>query len=194
MSRDVLSRYEQDADGVILIDITAERAADLFEEFDRRAPYIKRDLDQDLVDYLIEAAEEIRTHPFRFCFSLEENPGDRERERVRKGVTSFFLALTAIEARKVHQMWRRSGVLVGLGLSLMALSVWVNQRIGSEPGVFSHVLAEGLTVASWMSVWESLAGIAIDWLPLRGKVKLYRRMATTPIAFLPPKTTREAQG
>ena len=56
MKRHLLSRYERGVDGSILIDVTATRTEDLYSDFDRSAPYVRRDLDQDLVDYLVYCA------------------------------------------------------------------------------------------------------------------------------------------
>jgi hypothetical protein len=53
MKKSVLNRYERSPEGLILIDVTAEKAEDLYSDFDRSAPYIRRDLDPELVDYLI---------------------------------------------------------------------------------------------------------------------------------------------
>lgn len=183
MSRLVLDRYERDSQGNILIDVAAEQTSDLFEEFDRRAPYIKRDLDRDLVDYLIECATELGKEPFRFYFSLQQPPDDERRDRIRKGIHSYFTSLGVIEQRKVRQMWRRSAVLFSLGLSLLFLSVLEHKRLGDDPSVVQKVIAEGLTVAAWMSMWESLATVALDFFPLRQSRRLFRKLAQTKVLF-----------
>ena len=50
VKRDVLDRYEQAASGGYIIDVAAINVEALYDDFDRSAPYVRRDLDQDLVD------------------------------------------------------------------------------------------------------------------------------------------------
>ena len=47
LSKPILSRYETTAAGEIIIDVAAARVQDLYNDFDRNAPYVRRDLDQD---------------------------------------------------------------------------------------------------------------------------------------------------
>ena len=53
---DALERYERTSDGKLIIDVSAARVEDLYSNFDRSAPYVRRDLDEDLADYLIACA------------------------------------------------------------------------------------------------------------------------------------------
>ena len=49
MKKHILERYRRDAGGTLVIDIAAAKVSDLYEDFDLQAPYIKKDLDYDLV-------------------------------------------------------------------------------------------------------------------------------------------------
>ena len=57
--QDILSRYEWDTTGNIVVDVSANRIEDLYNNFDKDAPYIRRDLDSDFADYLAACAREI---------------------------------------------------------------------------------------------------------------------------------------
>jgi hypothetical protein len=48
----------------------ARRVEDLYNDFDKSAPYIRRDLDQDLADYLIGCARELGRVTFKILFTL----------------------------------------------------------------------------------------------------------------------------
>jgi len=183
MNKDILSRYETDSNGKILIDVAASKVEDLYNNFDRSAPYIRRDLDQELVDYLIESAKELENEQFTVCFTLTNPPNEASLSRIRHSVNSFFLSLAGVERNKVRQMLRRSIVLFAIGIALLFVSVWVNQRIGLERRVVTNVFAQGLTVAAWVSLWESLATFLVDWFPLRSNIKLYRRLASIQPVF-----------
>lgn len=177
MKKDILSRYERDANGNILIDITADRIEDLFNHFDRSAPYVLRDLDQDLVNYIIDSAKELDKEPFTIRFTLNSLPDETELSNIRRSINGFFISLVEAEKNKFSQMIRKSFILFFLGIGILFISIWVNQKLGSERSVMTDVFAEGLTVAAWVSLWEALATFLIKWFPHRTNINLYQRLA-----------------
>lgn len=190
MKKDVLSRYERTPDGSILIDVAAEKTEDLYSDFDRNAPYNRRDLDQNLVDYLIDCARELGREPFTISFALSNPPDEARISRIRRSVNNFFIYLAEVERQKISQMVRRSLVLFCIGVSILFLAVWVNQLLGEERTVVANVFAEGLTVAAWVSLWESLAIFLIEWFPRLRNINLYRRLASAESIFLARSETR----
>ena len=58
-TRTILSRYEVDPDGQIIVDASVPTVQDLYSDFDRRAPYLKKDLDPDFVEFLADCVREI---------------------------------------------------------------------------------------------------------------------------------------
>jgi len=192
MKRDVLSRYERDSDGSILIDVAAARVEDLYNDFDRSSPYIRRDLDADLVDYLIACARELRHESFLIRFTVAQSPDDGRLSRIRRSVNAYFLYLAEDERQKVLQMFRRSAALFCIGLAILFASVWVNQALGAERSVVANVFAQGLTVAAWVSLWESLATFFIEWFPHHRNIRLYHRLADTELIFRPEPAAAQA--
>ncbi len=183
MKKDILSRYERNTNGDILIDITADRIEDLFNHFDRSAPYILRDLDQDLVNYIIESAKELDKEPFIIRFTLNSLPDETELSNIRRSINGFFISLVEAEKNKFRQMTRKSFILFCLGIGILFISIWVNQKLGSDRSVMTDVFAEGLTVAAWVSLWEALATFLIKWFPHRTNINLYQRLAKIKSIF-----------
>lgn len=189
MKKAVLDRYERDPEGSLVIDIAAVRLEDLYSDFDRNAPYIRRDLDPSLVDYLIDCVRELAREPFLIRFSLSQPPDESRLLRIRRSVNSYFLYLTETEKNRVLEMFRRAAILFGIGLAILFTSVSVNQWLGEERSVVANVFAEGLTVAAWVSLWESLAVFLIEWFPHRKNIILYRHLAEARLIFNPDSTT-----
>jgi hypothetical protein len=184
MGRSVLNRYERASDGTVVVDVSASRVADLYNDFDKNAPYIRRDLDPDLVDYLISCGRELGTEPFCLRFSLVHPPDEAGMARIRRSVNGYFLYLADSERRKIVQMLHRSAALFCVGLGILFVSVSVNQVLQSSVSVPRHMVAEGLTVAAWVSLWESLAVFLMGWFPHRRNIQIYRRLAQAPVSFL----------
>jgi len=80
-------------------------------------------------------------------------------------------------------MIHKAVVLFGVGLGILFISVWVNRVLGTERSVVANVLAEGLSVAAWVSLWEALATLMLEWLPQQKEIRLYRRLAHARLLF-----------
>jgi hypothetical protein len=183
LRRNVLSRYERDGQGNIILDVDAERVEDLYNDFDKSAPYIRRDLDQDLADYLIGCARELGRVPFTIRFTLADPPDKPRSSRVRRSLNTYFLYLAETEIQKILQMFRRSAILFAIGLGILFAAVSLNRLLGPERSVTANVFAQGLTIAAWVSLWEALAIFLVELFPHRRNVALYRRLAHARLFF-----------
>lgn len=183
MEQNVLSRYERDRENNIIIDVFAARVQDLYDNFDNSAPYIRRDLAHDLAEYLIDCAREVSQDRFMIRFTLQQPPDEHKMARIRRSVHTYFLYLKEIEVRLIMQMFRRSAILFSIGICILFLSVSFNQLLGEQRSVVADVVAEGLTIAAWVSMWESLAIFLIEWLPHRKNISLYQRLADSQLIF-----------
>jgi hypothetical protein len=184
--KQALGRYERDTDGRLLLDVAADKAEDLYSNFDRNAPYIRRDLDPDLTDYLIEGARDLGREPFVIRFALGQIPSEDQRSRIARSINNYFLYMAASQRTKIRQLIGRSMILMTIGIGVLFASVWANSRIGPDSAVAATVFAQGLTVAAWVSLWEALATFLVDWLPHLGELAIYHRVADAPIAFGEP--------
>lgn len=183
MKRQILERYTRTRDGKVILDIAAGRVADLYNEFDKYAPYRKKDLDQGLVDYIIDSVREIKKEKFVIQFRFARATEMKLRSRVEASVHNYFLYLKEIESSRLVDITRTAAILLSFGIVILVLSVWVNQKIENHETVVSRVFAEGLTVAAWVALWEAVVSFLINWSPTRRKIKRFERIATAEILF-----------
>jgi hypothetical protein len=183
MNKTTEERYERDADGTFFIDVAADKAEDLYNNFDRNAPFIRRDLDQDLVDYLIESASELSPQPFLIRFSFAQQQDSDTNERIQRSMNTFFLYLMSREQQALRRMMFRSGVFLLLGVVILLLTVLMNRSPAGDRSVIMNLLAEGLNIAAWISLWEALATFLVDWFPYRQEIRLFRKLAHARLVF-----------
>ena len=183
MKKKILERYRQTAEGHINIDISAGRIEDLYNNFDRLSPYVKKELDPELVEYLIDSVSEIGRREFIITFHLTAGSDDYLLSRVRTSIRNYFLYLKELEKKALAQMIRRSLIYLSIGCVIFSVTLWINQQFDGPKGVFISILSEGLTVASWVSFWQALANFIINWSPHRGKIVLYQRIACAAVEF-----------
>lgn len=181
--KNILSRYARAEDGSIIIDVYTDKPEYLYNDFDRKAPYTKKDLDPDFVDYLIGCAKEVGKHPFFIRVNLPYVPTEELASRIRNSIASYFTYLISAEQDDMHKALRTSVIFLATGLGLLVLSVWSHQRFLAPESLVGRVMSEGLTVAAWVSLWEALANFLIQWPPHNREIRLYRRLANASVVF-----------
>ena len=183
MKRTIVDRYERTENGQIVLDVSVQSVEHLYNNFDRTAPYLKKDLDQSFIDHLTESVREIRAHDFVVRISLSQMPDEKVMERVRKSIRTFHTYLRDLELRAVGAMLRRSSVLFVIGLVLLALAIEATRMVSSNEGVLAGMFAQGLTIAAWVSMWEAIANLLLEWHPHRQNIRLYSRIMNAPVMF-----------
>lgn len=183
MKREILERYERSNDESIIINIAADRIEDLYNDFDKKSDFLKKDLNEELVNYIIESVEEIDKERFVIHFSLDVAAHESDRERVGRSINRFFLYYKELEHKKMQEMIRTSIILLLIGVVVATFSVIMNQSESVQKSVLLGVIAEGLTIAAWVSIWEALATFLIKWRPIRKKIKLYEKIANAKLFF-----------
>ena len=183
VKKEILDRYSTTEDGKIIIDITTDKVEYLYNDFDKHTPYIKKELDQALVDYLIECMRDIGDDGFLIQFRIAEKIDSDLKSRVRTSIQSYFTYLKELEIRDLKQMLRTSSILFLIGIIILTVSVWFNDYVAIHKSVINKVFSEGLTVAAWISLWESLATFLINWTPHKRQIKMCGRLAGASVFF-----------
>lgn len=139
--RRILERYARAEDGRVVIDIAAGRIADLYDDWDKHAPYLKKELDQGLVDYIIDSVREIGSEPFLIQVSLAAPMDSSAVCRVQTSLHNYFLYLRELEARDLRRLTRTSLILFVVGVAILTASVWINSRPSVRDVVLGSVIA-----------------------------------------------------
>ncbi len=190
--RRILERYARTHDGRVVIDIAAEKIADLYDDFDKHASYLKKELDPELADYIIDSVREIGREPFLVQISLAAPMDASAVCRVQTSLHNYFLYLKELEAREMRRLLRTSMILLVVGAALLTAAVWLNSLPAVREVVLSSVIAEGLTIAAWVSLWEALAMFLVNWTPHRRLIRMYERIAEADVQFQEAEHEAEA--
>lgn len=184
MKKELNERYEYTSGGEIIIDISAQKIEDLYNDFDKRSHFLKKDLNEDLVDYIAQSVSEIGNEKFFIQFSLETQARQEDLLRVKNSIKNFFIYMQKLESNKMKEMVQTSLILLFIGLILATLSIVINNSEIIRSSITLAVIAEGLTVAAWVSLWEALATFLIKWMPHKRKIALYKRIENANIDFV----------
>lgn len=187
MGSDIVNRYETYAGKQLAVDVSVGRVEELYEDFDSAASYVRKDLDQDFVDYLIESVRELRNNDFVIRINLPGPVSEKNRQRVGQSIVNYFAYLESVTRQKRQQRIGRSLLMLALGGAFLLLALFFS---GFEQGtgeVFHTLIFEGLTIAAWVSMWNAFAYLLFGLAESFGQIRLYRRIAGCEVVF----TSRE---
>ncbi len=183
MNQSILERYSRSENNAIIIEVTTEKVEDLYNNFDRNAPYIIKDLDDELSEYLVNSVNEIGREKFVVKFRFAQTPDAELISRLTDSIRNYFGYMKLRETRALSHRLRNSVIFLLAGLVILTFSIIVNERIVTSDSVILGVFAQGLTIAAWVSLWEALANFLIHWAPHQRMRKVYDRLINAPLLF-----------
>jgi hypothetical protein len=185
MTSSTAPRYRTEG-GKTCIDIRLKTAHQLFDGRDP-APFRERDLDENAVDYIVGAFEELPAKAeVKIVFWLTEAPGAPiPTDTIQEAVKAFFEGEIGKRKRRMRQHLRTGQVALGGGLAILTVFLTLAQMTRLLPeGTLREILREGLVIIGWVAMWRPLDVLLYDWLPLSRERKLFERIAATEIAVV----------
>ncbi|MDY3201352.1 MAG: hypothetical protein RBQ84_10400 [Arcobacter sp.] len=177
MKNNIIDRYDKNQDGEIIIKIYTSKIEDLYENYDKKSTFIKKDLKDDLENYLIESVEEIGNHPFTIDFYFDEKSDFTSDERLKNSIKEYFEYLQFLEHKNMKEELKNSLIFLIIGFVFVSISF----NLTEHENFFYKLISEGAMVGGWVSLWEALATILIKWLPLRKNIKIFKKITNAEV-------------
>lgn len=183
MRTSISGRYEKSQDGRLIIDVTVEKIEELYDRFDSIASYKKKDLDEEFVDYLSQCAKELKTQDFLLRINLQEEESKPKTDRLRSSIHHYFIYLQELERRQIKKHLTRACYLLGLGVSLVFISLSLGARYDGVHNILKDLGIEGITIVAWVSVWEAATDLIFEWWPHLQRGRRYEKIAASEVQF-----------
>ena len=181
--KELRRRYRYDADTrAYHIDVKADFYQDIANPWDF-SPLQRRDLDDDLKEFLYESISEIpNRHTVILNFHLPRNLEDSDAERRSvTGIRSFLEYTLRTRRSHLKEMLRTAVAYALMGVLLLITAVIVQPVL--PQGVVSKVVPEGLYVGGWVMIWEFFSVIFFRIIEIRREIGRYRRLLKSPIQY-----------
>lgn len=107
MKNYILNRYDKDDFGNILIKIHTTKIEDLYENYDKKSSFIKKDLKYKLEEYLFESVDEITNEPFILQFYFEEKISLDSSKRLEGSINEYFSYLQFLEKKEYERKFKK---------------------------------------------------------------------------------------
>lgn len=167
------------------IDIKVSQSRQLFD-FRDPAPFRERDLDDDAVDYLLAAADEIPLkQPVAIMISITDEPEPRlAPEAIVDAIGTHFRHQLEQITRKIREHLRRGQLSLAVGLSVLICFLTLAELVASLPaGAPRQILREGFVITGWVAMWRPLELLLYDWRPMVDDRKRIARLLDAPVSI-----------
>jgi hypothetical protein len=178
------TRYRVE-DGRSWIDIKVAQSRQLFDGRDP-APFRERDLDEDAVEYLLAAAEEIPTaQPLAIAVTISEEPEPRmASDSIVEAVHGHFRYEYEQIQRRLREHIRRGQMSLAVGLTMLVVFLTLAEFTRSLPsGTVRDILREGLVITGWVAMWRPLEVLLYDWWPMIVERRQITRVLEAPVSI-----------
>ncbi len=165
-------------DGVHCVDVRLNTIEQLFDNRDP-APFRERDLDPDLVEYLIAAGEDLASLGALRIVVWIAQPCSAD-EIVTGYRAHFAYEIERLDRR--HRRQRRTGqIALVLGVTLLVVLLGAAELLDERTSRLQRVAREGLVILSWVVMWRPVEALIYDWVPLRRERKLMQRLGEAAV-------------
>ena len=170
-------------DGKACIDIKLRTTHQLFEGRDP-SPFRERDLDEDAVEYILGALQELPVKAdVKIVFLFEEKNPQIPAATVAEAVRAHFLYEIETINRRIREHLRHGyfTLLVGLAVLVVFLTLAELTILLSVTHV-RQIVREGLVITGWVAMWRPLDVLLYEWWPLVRQRRRCTRVCKAEIA------------
>ncbi|MFX1514444.1 MAG: hypothetical protein ACFFCQ_17865 [Promethearchaeota archaeon] len=166
----------------VIIKVAIDSYKDIFNGLDP-APFKRRDLDPDLLQYLEDCSSDIpMKNPINLQFNVEEALQDEETEKkVKLGLTTYFSFMMYSKRRQLKRSMKKNAFNVIIAFIFLITAFLLEPHISNN--LFLLTLLEGLFVGGWVFLWQAISSFAFQNRDIKHKYKEYQRFCAAPIHF-----------
>jgi hypothetical protein len=182
---DITSRYRREG-GFSLIEIRLTAIQQLFSSLDP-APFLEKDLDAEVEDYIVGAVRELPTAAaLKLVFLL---PSDQLASpavaTLPESIHNYFDYRRESAARDLRFLLQDGRRALAIGLAFLSGCVLVRQLLFTEGGTITYIIGESLLIGGWVAMWRPMEVFLYEWWPLRRRGKIYEKLGTIPVEARP---------
>lgn len=164
------------------IHIDLDNYRDVYSEWDF-SPLINRDLDEDLIEYILGCSREIglkRRMSLVFHMPLSLKDIMKEKRSIEGYQHYFEYQIRLLRTAKWDKRFEGLRTFV-LGIVLIILANL--SHLIPLPELGSNILSEGLIIGAWVAMWETFSLVLFGSRDQKAKLKQYKRLKDVPILY-----------
>jgi hypothetical protein len=159
----------------------------LFNSMDP-APFHERDLDSEVVDYIVEWALEVAPDaPLGLLVTLHhESAPERGAALICDAMHTSFQRRALAKRRALKKLLREGRISMVIGIVFLAMAIFVSDYLGGMIANknYAWLLQESVVIGGWVALWHPLNIFLYEWWPLRAERRLFERLAQMQVQVI----------
>jgi hypothetical protein len=156
----------------------------LFNSFDP-SPFREKDLDAGVEEFLTGWVRELpHKAPFAIVVHLPpEEAAKPEAARIGEAFAHYFHYRAEVAEHELRELFRVGRRFLVIGMVALIVCLLASQLSAAiiPNKVVAGVLEESLIIVGWVANWRPIEIYLYDWLPIRRRINLFRRIAAAPV-------------
>jgi hypothetical protein len=156
----------------------------LFNSFDP-SPFREKDIDPEVEAFLVGWVRELpRGAPFTIAVHLPpEEAAKPQAAEIGESFAHYFGYRAQIAEQDLRELFRIGRRALAIGLVALIACLVASQVVAAfvPIHVVARVLEESLIIVGWVANWRPIEIYLYDWLPIRRRIQLFRRIAAAKL-------------
>lgn len=163
------------------IEMSINNFHELFDEWDG-STIRKKDLDPEMVDYMIEAVRDLpKNANINIIFTIRNQPKNKELEDIAHiAFDQYFNFRIFLNTRKTRRILKTASFYLILGFGFIFSAYKLG---GVIENLSSSILSEGLFIGGWVFIWESMSLIFFKSASIYKESKRFKKIIACKISY-----------
>lgn len=166
------------------IAVRARTIASLFNSFDP-SPFREKDIDAEVEAFLVGWVRELQPNEsIAIVVHLPpEEAGKPQAAEIGGAFAHYFGYRAQVAEQDLRELFRVGRRSLAIGLAVLVACLVTSQLVAAfvPYRVVARVLEESLIIVGWVANWRPIEIYLYDWLPIRRRIQLYRRIAAAEV-------------
>lgn len=178
-----MERYRQE-NNTFCIDVSFHEFKQLYDGRDP-SPFQERDLDENLVRYLVMGCEEIpRDQPIKIVMIAPDLKSEtQQKDDFILALHQYFDHEVRLTNNELKYLFKQGRVSFLFAFSFLTFCIFLAVKFAGDSSIFNKVLYEGLSIMGWVALWKPLNIFLYEWWPYVRKKRVYKLLATIQVEF-----------
>jgi hypothetical protein len=166
------------------IAIRAHTIGQLFNSFDP-SPFREKDLDAGVEEFLVGWVRELpQAAPFTIVVDLPPAEAAKpDAASINDAFAHYFQYRAEASEHDLRELFRIGRRSLAIGVVVLIACLVASQVVATiiPNHMIARVLEESLIIVGWVANWRPIEIYLYDWLPIRRRIRLFRRLAAAPM-------------
>jgi hypothetical protein len=163
----------------------------LFDPLDP-SPTGRKDLQPRVEEFIVSWGREIPTSGLRALVVHVDDPvPDRAALEAGDGIRAFFEERALVTRRGLRRLFRVGRISLLIALAVLALSIAVGELLLDADSPLVRAIGGTLEIGGWVAMWRPLEIFLYEWWPIRGDIRLFRRLAGMDVRIVCDRVASE---